>query len=100
MSFYKPGQWNAICDRCGLQFKSGELRKDWQGLMVDDKCYETRHPQDLIKIHTDTSATPWTRPDTSIVSVILPVCTFIGGQGVAGAGVAGCMVAGKNTIPI
>lgn len=62
MSKFLSGQWNAICDRCGLEFKSGKLRKDWQGLMVDAKCYEQRHPQDLLRVRPERAIPTWTRP--------------------------------------
>jgi hypothetical protein len=45
---YKPGNWLAICDRCGREYLSGELRKMWNGLMVDSRCWEPRHPQEFI----------------------------------------------------
>jgi len=96
MSTYKPGQWNSICDRCGLEFKSSELKKDWQGLMVDDKCYEQRHPQDLIKIHADTSATPWARPEGE--DVFIHACFLWGESAYAGLGTAGCMKAGYTPL--
>lgn len=62
MPIFKMGQYNCVCDRCGLEFKSSELIKDWQGLMVDQKCYEQRHPQDLIKIKPEKAIPEWVRP--------------------------------------
>lgn len=60
----KNKSWNAICDSCGFKFKSDQLRKRWDGLMVDDACWETRQPQDFIRAVKETSNTlPWTRPD-------------------------------------
>lgn len=68
---YVPGAWNVICDRCGLEKKSFELKKEWTGLMVcATTCWEPRHPQDLIKVPKEEVAPPWTRPepeDTFIV---------------------------------
>ena len=29
---YEAGQWNVCCDRCGFQYKSRQLRKEWNGL--------------------------------------------------------------------
>lgn len=69
MSAYVRGQWNAICDRCGFQYKSGRLRKEWTGLMVcsgadTNECWESRHPQESIKAKADRQAPPWVRPDS------------------------------------
>jgi hypothetical protein len=62
-TYYKPGQWNVVCDRCGQEFKSGELRKTWDGLWVCDKDFEVRHPQDFIRGVPDYQAPPFTRPE-------------------------------------
>ena len=67
MTYFLSGQWNSICDRCGFKFKSAELRKDWQGLMVCEKDYETRHPQDFIKVRPEKAIPDWTRPRTQDV---------------------------------
>ena len=59
---YKPGAWNVTCDRCGRKFKSTELRRDWQGWMVCERDWETRHPQDFVKAGRPETAPGWTRP--------------------------------------
>lgn len=58
----KLGQWNAICDRCGFKFKSGELKKDWQGLMVCNEDFELRNPQDFLRIQPERVVPDWVRP--------------------------------------
>ena len=60
---YKPGVWKAVCDVCGFEYKSHELRKRWDGLMVCSEDYETRHPQDFIRVKAETIVPPWTRPE-------------------------------------
>jgi len=97
MSTFISGQWNAVCDRCGLEFKSSELKKDWQGLMVDAKCYEQRHPQDLIKTKADTSATAWARPEGEDTFAF--ACYLWNESAYAGLGTAGCMKAGYTPFP-
>lgn len=57
------GQYNAICDVCGLEYKSGQLRKRWDGLIVCDYDFEQRHPQDLIRVRSETPSVPWSRPE-------------------------------------
>lgn len=66
MSKFLSGQWNAICDICGFEFKSRELRKNWMGLMVCSKDFETRHPQELIRVKADDPSVPWVRPVVDI----------------------------------
>jgi len=92
MPTYNAGRWLAICDRCGFKFKSDELKKDWQGLMVCSKDFELRHPQDLIKIRADHSAVPWSRPEGE--DVFLQTCFLWTESAYAGLGTAGCMKAG------
>jgi hypothetical protein len=63
-NYYKPKVWNAYCDSCGFKFKSDQLKKRWDGLMVDDACWEPRHPQDFLRAVKETSnKLPWTRPN-------------------------------------
>lgn len=63
MSYFVLGQWNAICDGCGRKFKSGQLRKDWQGFMMCEKDWEPRHPQDFVRAAKPESVPAWTRPE-------------------------------------
>jgi hypothetical protein len=98
MTKYQAGQWNAVCDRCGFEFKSSELRKDWQGLMVCSKDYEARHPQDFIKTRAERPAPAWTRPEGE--DVFLFSCDLWSSSPMAGFGEAGCMtVGGFSNIP-
>lgn len=61
--YYKPGDWNAICDRCGFQYKASQLKKTWDGLMVCSKDWEPRQPQDFVKGVKDNQAVPWSRDE-------------------------------------
>lgn len=76
LTHYIPGQWNAICDRCGFKFKASMLQDEWTGLKVCSDCWETRHPQTLLKVPKEEISPPWTREevtDTFIsVSYITP----------------------------
>jgi hypothetical protein len=81
------GDWNAICDMCGKKFKASMLKKRWDGAMVCEMDFETRHPQDFVRGVTDIQTPPWSRspgPDT-----FLPLCnpnTITAYPGFAGAG--------------
>jgi len=63
MTYYKKGDWNAICDRCGGVFKASELKKEWDGLMVCKRDWEPRHPQERVKAKKDDQSVPWSRPE-------------------------------------
>lgn len=56
------GDYNVICDACGMKFKAKELRKRWDGYMVCPSDFEQRHPQDLIRLRPERQAVPWARP--------------------------------------
>jgi hypothetical protein len=87
--------WAAICDRCGFEYKSYELKKEWTGLMTCHPCWEPRHPQDFIRAVADKQVVPWSRPPPE--DVFVGVCYIDGLSGYAGFGVAGCMIAGNDT---
>lgn len=93
---YKPYQWNIVCDVCGREYKSGEMRKRWDGLVVCNLDYELDHPQKYIRVHGDPKPVPadMIRQEPSDTFVV--VCTRYTQQGFAGIGVAGCMISGKN----
>ena len=69
-SYYKKGDWNAICALCGGKFKASQLRfntqlQDW--VCKDD--WEERHPQERLKAHKDDQTVPWTRPDPPVIEL-------------------------------
>lgn len=72
MSYYKPGSWNVICQLCGRQFKSDEIRKRWDGLMVCHNDYETRHPLDFIRATPERASVPYTSPEPTDTFVYVP----------------------------
>ncbi len=47
--YLKLGSANAICDTCGFKYKLSELRLDWRGLMLCERCWEPRHPQEFLR---------------------------------------------------
>lgn len=72
-NYYKPGTWNAICDRCGFRFKASELKKEWTGLMVCSKDFEARHPSDLLRVPREDSSVVWSRPEPTDSYVLFAV---------------------------
>lgn len=104
-TWFTSGDWNFICDVCGVKRKASQGQERWDGLMVcmptiKAGCWETRHPQDLIRPIPDQQKLPWTRPEAAD-QFIGPFagngqCDIINSQAVAGIGVAGCMIAGHD----
>ena len=74
MPYYKPGDWNSVCARCGFEYKASELRKTWDGFFCCEKCWEPRHPQDFVRARPDRMDVPWTQkpPDQFIAICDLP----------------------------
>lgn len=85
---YKKGQWNAICDSCGFEFKSSELKKRWDGLMVCSDDFEHDHPQKYLRVHEDSSSVPWVR--TEPPETFIYVCRLSGATGFADLAEADC----------
>lgn len=61
-SYYKSGDYNAACDRCGRKFKASELRLTWDGLRVCQADWEPRHSQERVRASKDDQSVPWSRP--------------------------------------
>jgi len=61
-NYYTSGEWNLICDVCGKKIKSGRSRHRWDGFVVCEDDYETRHPQDFVRARQDKISVPFTRP--------------------------------------
>ena len=71
---FESGQHNAICDRCGAEFKARQLRIEWNGLRTCSvtgtrNCWEQRQPQDLVRGKKDKQTPPWVRPEPPDVDV-------------------------------
>lgn len=91
------GKWNAICDVCGCKFKSSDLMQRWDGLMVCSKDFEARHPQDFLRVRTDTPAIPWSRPVGE--DTYLPICYLWDQSCYVGIAEVGCSKVGFQPLP-
>jgi hypothetical protein len=89
-----PGEWKVICDVCGFEFPSGSVRKRWDGLIVCDDDWESRHPQTLYNYKHHTSVPDPIRAEPP--DVFVHVCTIISASGYAGLATAGCAQAGNT----
>ena len=53
---YVPGDPWVICDLCGFAYRQSEMKETWDGNIVCEQDFETRHPQDFVKgLGDDTS---------------------------------------------
>ena len=90
-NYLRSGSWNAICDVCGLKFKSEQLRERWDGLMVCREDFELRHMQDFVQTPIERIAPPWVRPEAE-PDLFLPECTPNGQSAVPGEMEPGCII--------
>lgn len=86
-TYFKAGSWNAVCDACGFRFKSHQLKKRWDGLMVCSKDYELDHPQKYLRVHPDNQTVPFVRPEQES---FIHFCDIEGSSGLADMAEADC----------
>lgn len=88
--------YNVICDVCGFQYKSNELKKRWDGYMVCEADWEPRNILDFYVPANDSHKLPYTRPDNDGIDVSPQgpfTCNVIRRQAQADIGTADCMQA-------
>ncbi|CAB4216902.1 hypothetical protein UFOVP1590_14 [uncultured Caudovirales phage] len=90
-SYYLKGSWSCVCDRCGVEYKSGELQKEWNGLMTCSNCFEQRQPQDFVRGVADIQTVPWSRDEPA--DTFIPFCTPNSITAIADFAKAGCAIA-------
>ena len=88
-----PGNWKVVCDVCGVQFPSSKIKKRWDGLMVCEHDWETRHPQTLYRYHVHTSVPDFIRKEYQAGETLL-VCDAYSILPRADFGTAGCAIVG------
>lgn len=64
-SDYVKGDWNAICDICGFEYKASKLKENWKGQRVCEKDFETKHPQMFVRPKQEKGSSDWARPPGS-----------------------------------
>lgn len=74
--YYKSGSWNAVCDVCGLRFKSSSLKKRWDGLYTCNKDWEPKHPQLMIKSIKEDINVDFARPENDTF-INVPYSTYV-----------------------
>lgn len=89
-TYYKPGAWSVICDVCGFRFKSDEVRKRWDGLIVCTDDWETDHPQKFLRIREDGQTVPFVRADPGVDN-FRNICWIFTANAFADLGTSDCM---------
>lgn len=63
---YRGGSFWRVDDRSGFVVRAGNTREEWTGLIVDQKLWEIRQPQDFVKGVMDPQWVPDPRPTAPI----------------------------------
>jgi hypothetical protein len=72
-----------------------DARTEWNGLVVHKDEWESRHPQDMIRVRKERTAPSGpVRPDSTADGT--GVCTAITSSSISYAAVASCAVAGRD----
>lgn len=74
--FYKPGSFYRIDDRTGMAVRAERTRSEWNNLIVSDRVWEARQPQDFVKGVADNQTVPYPRPRQPNPSVSSRVAEF------------------------
>lgn len=93
-----PGKgYKFACHRCGFWFPSTEIKREWTGLYVCEKDWESRHPQTLIKIKGETAFPEFVSKDGT--DTFINFCNIATSSGYADMGTADCLKADNNATP-
>lgn len=76
-NYYTSGDWNVTCDVCSRKVKASTTRKRWDGFVVCEDDYETRHPQDFVRARQDKISVPFTRPRPEDLYITVPYYIYI-----------------------
>lgn len=80
---YVSGDHWKICEVCGFQTRSSRTFKRWDGLLVCEADFETRHPQDFVRGSLDNQSVQDPRPEAT-ENIIGPLTTTISAAAVSG----------------
>lgn len=100
---FRSGDWNCICDVCGIKVKASKTKQRWDGFITCPNCFEHRHSQDFIKVRQDKITVPFQRPrptdtftDVTYIDTGSSYCTPSGRQAIPAEAIPGCMIPSKN----
>lgn len=93
-NYYKSGCWNVICQVCGRKYKSDQIKKRWDGLLVCEEDYENRNILDFMRMPSDIQSVPYQNPEPADVFTFF--CYIDNRIGGADIYTADCMEAGAG----
>ena len=97
---FKPGDYWISCDRCGEDYRRSQTRKEWNGLVVCRNCWESRHPQDMVRGKKDVIAPQGdVRPEPTEDFNFTPISLHgktSNASAIAGIAIAGVAIAGTS----
>jgi hypothetical protein len=94
-NYFLDGAHNVHCDVCGFKFKSTDIKKRWDGLMVCVEDWEMDHPQKFLRVPEDRQTVPYVRKQND--DTFLTICYIWARSAYADMGTADCMIVG-NTV--
>lgn len=59
---FKPGSFYRICDRTGFAVRAEHTQKQWNNIIVRNRSFEERQPQDFVRGRRDDQTVPQPRP--------------------------------------
>lgn len=65
--YFKPGDWNVVCDVTGFVRKRSECKLTWDNLLVTSDQWDEKHPQLTIRGRKDKQSVPIARPESDPV---------------------------------
>ncbi len=69
-NYYELGSANFICDKCGQKWKTSQRKKEWNGLIVCERCYDPKHPVlEPLPAVIDAQPIPDSRPRPTDINV-------------------------------
>ena len=92
---FSPGKWWVHCDVCGFKFKSDQIKKRWDGLMVCSDDFEHDHPQKFLRVKEDRQTVPFVRKQSD--DTFKTVCYLWDSSGYADLAAADCAVVENTT---
>lgn len=60
---WELGKWLVICQVCGWKKPSDQIKRRWDGVLVCEEDFETRHPQEFVRPRPDEQKVPFTNPE-------------------------------------
>jgi hypothetical protein len=58
-NYFKLGDYKACCQQCGEDFFASVMLLQWDGWRVCKRCFDPRHPQEVIRPPRPSRPVPW-----------------------------------------